>query len=340
MKKLFFTLVVFISNVSFSQVLLEQNCTNLQLGNISTVGGVAGQEGWRAFAPAGTPPSSFQIIDVGGQNGKVFQLQGASNDNENRFIVNNDLLTSWPNRTAGNDIIEVEFDFYTGANTASNSAIDFTVYDETAAIALCGIDYYPLSRRLYGVAYTLNQTTNVAANTYISPPSPIVLQPNTWYRLGSSFNKTTGQVLFKGTVNGVAFNFSANGAVANLNPGEVDLINVPQANGITATTNWLDNVVITAVANSTFLNNNNFENSNNFLRMSPNPANEFIKISNSENVKIKNIEIIDLNGRIIVTENCNNLTNVEINLQLISKGIYLLKINTENGFFTKKMVKN
>lgn len=342
MKNLFLMLLIVLYNVSFSQVLLEQNCNNFTLGNVSSgiTNTVVGQGGWRAVAPVGTALSNFQIVNTTAPYGNVFQLEGAANGSVARFIYNPSLGVFWSNRTLGNEIIELEYDLFTGSNTTSDTSVDFTIYDTTGTKALCGIDYTPLGQRLYGVAYGSIGGNGSLANLYVVPPTPIYLLPNSWYRLGASFNKTTGQVLFKGIVDGVPFIFSFNGAAANLDAGEIDFINATQPNNVTPITNQFDNVVIRATATSTFLNTTNAQITIDKFSVYPNPAKDFIKIVSEDNLKIKNVEITDLNGRIIKSEIVNELLDVEINLTSISKGIYLLKINTEDKFIYKRIMKN
>ena len=75
---------------------------------------------------------------------------------------------------------------------------------------------------------------------------------------------------------------------------------------------------------------------NNKIAIFPNPANDFINIqSNSE---ITKTEIQDLNGRMITKENQNS-ENIVLNINLLSKGIYLLKIENKNGILVKKFFK-
>ena len=71
----------------------------------------------------------------------------------------------------------------------------------------------------------------------------------------------------------------------------------------------------------------------------PNPANKTITISNSENINISEITIVDLNGRIIKTQKFSNISNIEISLTDLTSGIYLMNINTDKGIVTKKIVK-
>ena len=343
MKKLFTKLFIIASSTSlFSQVLIEQNCDNFALGNISSTvdNSIAGQGGWRVIAQQGTALSNFQIVDANPQYGKVFQLQGSSIGSGSRYIYNPDLVNFWADRIVGNDIIEFEVDFFTGSSISSNSGVDFSIYDTTGTIVLCGLDYYPINQNLYGVAYSIDAITGIANNIYINPPTPIVLQPNTWYKLGASFNKTTGQILYKGAVNGIPFSFSFNGAGANLDAGEFDFINAPEANNTASITNQFDNIIIRATSTDNLLNTVSTQIAADKFLISPNPANDFVKISGFDGSNIKNIELIDLNGRTIKSEQFNDLSAIELNLLSVSKGIYLLKIATENGLVSKKIIKN
>ena len=51
------------------------------------------------------------------------------------------------------------------------------------------------------------------------------------------------------------------------------------------------------------------------------------------------ITVIDINGRIVKTGDTNELSNAKINLSDLTSGIYLLKIETERGITTEKIIK-
>lgn len=67
----------------------------------------------------------------------------------------------------------------------------------------------------------------------------------------------------------------------------------------------------------------------------PNPVSEVLYLQNKNNIVIKSIKIIDLQGKIIL-EN----TEESINVSTISNGIYIIKVDTEAGVFTKRFIKN
>ncbi len=74
------------------------------------------------------------------------------------------------------------------------------------------------------------------------------------------------------------------------------------------------------------------------LKFFPNPANDFITISNPSNIAIKTIELTDFSGRIVQTWRAQELVENTLNIQYIPPGIYLLKATTEAGVKTEKLV--
>ncbi len=106
-----------------------------------------------------------------------------------------------------------------------------------------------------------------------------------------------------------------------------------------ATTTTIGNLVIDSISiTSTILANELFNGKS--FSISPNPADKSINVTNTENISISEITITDLNGRIVKTEKVNNISNVEINVSDLTTGMYLMKINSEKGIITKKIIKN
>lgn len=68
----------------------------------------------------------------------------------------------------------------------------------------------------------------------------------------------------------------------------------------------------------------------------PNPTKDFIVIENKNNIKIKEIKLLDLSGKTVV-----NYDSMERKLDLsgLSAGVYVLAINSEEGIFKNKIVK-
>jgi Secretion system C-terminal sorting domain len=72
----------------------------------------------------------------------------------------------------------------------------------------------------------------------------------------------------------------------------------------------------------------------------PNPANDFVNISNSENIKVSSVKITDLNGRVVKQSSFDSVSDFKINVSDLSSGIYMMNINSNEGSVTKKIIKN
>jgi hypothetical protein len=86
------------------------------------------------------------------------------------------------------------------------------------------------------------------------------------------------------------------------------------------------------------LSNDVFENSS--IQVFPNPFNDMIKIvQNSQNESV-NIDLYDVSGKKILSQDFSNNEIENNGLEFLSKGIYFLKIQYVNGrFVTIKMLK-
>ncbi|MBC7641121.1 MAG: T9SS type A sorting domain-containing protein [Flavobacterium sp.] len=97
------------------------------------------------------------------------------------------------------------------------------------------------------------------------------------------------------------------------------------------------NAIFTAVVQTpcTLLGTNKNELGNSLI-IFPNPAIDFINIKS--NIEINNIRIFDINGLLVREENHNSIF-VPLNIEQFSKGLYLMKIKTENGMSIQKFMK-
>ncbi len=78
---------------------------------------------------------------------------------------------------------------------------------------------------------------------------------------------------------------------------------------------------------------------NNLFFLSPNPSEGNFIISFEGTIMNGNIEILNVLGESVFTENIFNVSKKEINVKNISLGIYFVKVQTENGSVTKKIIK-
>ena len=88
---------------------------------------------------------------------------------------------------------------------------------------------------------------------------------------------------------------------------------------------WIDDITVGAV-----LDIESAEEAN--IAIFPNPVRDMLTV-NGENVK--NVEIIDVNGRVVLNSNRAG----QIDMSELSDGVYMVRVMSENGVSTKKIVK-
>lgn len=84
------------------------------------------------------------------------------------------------------------------------------------------------------------------------------------------------------------------------------------------------------------LSNNDFLSSK--LSVYPNPANNIVNISSTINATIGNVDMTDLNGRVIKSVKVN-ATEGQISVSDLAAGVYMMRITTDQGSAVKKVVK-
>ncbi len=364
------------------QVLSLDDHSNLTIGNIGTdiTGVISGQDGYLTYSTTTTPitsNSNFQIVDKGVDYGNAIQITGSANSQGSRVLNKTNLQTLWSTRNVGNDIIEVEFDFYLGPATTSRNSFKIMLYtDEAIPRVLSGIIYNRILSTRSGVAPNIIVTNyeNVLVGISFNNSSPesfrfflptglntttpqLPFIDDSWVKLGFSYNKSTGQTRWKGSgVNGVT-NSPASAIALNMTPGrlviKVDTNNFGQVTdggtppvvlypailNAASAIFAIDNIKISATSVDNLLSNYSFNELNKDFLVFPNPTNSIISISNTENVTINKISITDVNGRIVKADNFVNISNIELNISDLNNGLYFINIYSENGLTTKKIVK-
>jgi hypothetical protein len=354
MKKLLLLSLFIFPLLSNAQVLLTENFNSLNVGNISneTTGAVAGQGSYYLFSSNGTPPTTTtnagvtnaQIV-ASGNASKGILLEGPNGDLGSRFVWKDGLSTLWSSRTTGNEIIELELDINPGAGTStSRNTFGAYIFNAAGDRVLAGFTVRAATRELVLVAYSTPTGSTVNNWSYSLAAAPgIQLPANTFSRIGISYNVTTRLVTIKGP--GIAATgLTLSGSSTATPPAEVDFIafsgNTTAAPNSAAATMVMDNLSLKATATDSLLDNATFDNAITSFSVSPNPANDFITISNSENVLVNAISITDLNGRVVKQNSFTDVTNVQVNISDLSSGVYMMNITTDKGSVTKKIIKN
>lgn len=81
---------------------------------------------------------------------------------------------------------------------------------------------------------------------------------------------------------------------------------------------------------------NDFVNSSMFVY--PNPASDYLVVKSSENIRITDVEIYDITGKMVRTENGLNKLSHQVNgIDQLPAGLYLVKVTTDHGLVTRKV---
>jgi hypothetical protein len=71
----------------------------------------------------------------------------------------------------------------------------------------------------------------------------------------------------------------------------------------------------------------------------PNPATDVINFSNDANAVVSKVEMTDLNGRVVKSQ-VMNATQGQVSVSDLAAGVYMMKITTDQGVATKKVIKD
>ena len=78
-----------------------------------------------------------------------------------------------------------------------------------------------------------------------------------------------------------------------------------------------------------------YSKSESLLAIYPNPVKDILTLDFQGNVKIYSFSILDLSGKVVLIGSSKN-----INMTLLDNGIYFLKVETEKGIITRKILKS
>lgn len=351
MKKLLFSISI-IPNLMFGQVFLTENFNAFSLSNLSNdiTGATPGQNNWFVSATNSSTPStstnasatSAMIVSNTATMGNVLQLTGPNGSSGNVAAWKGNINTLWETRTAGNNVLQCEYDLFTGPATSSLNTMRLVFFDASSTRIMGGLIFAANTKSIKALGYYNNAGAlgNYSFNLGTGG-SEIILPQNTWVRIGFSFNKTTGRYSFKGP----GFDGYIDGAAIGLDPNRAILIGasgtLTSPTTVNNTSSFLglyDNIVIRAVAASDLLATQDL-NMNIYTKSSvyPNPTkNEFrVNLSEEFNKPKTKIQLFNLSGQLVKEFK----TSDSYNVSELAKGTYVLVISDGAIQESKKIIK-
>ncbi len=325
MKKITFLTTAFIlSFFANAQVLFTENFNSYPTGHLNSdyTGTTAGQGGW----VADRHQSSIVTAMVTPETGKGNVLNIITNHTSPTTDVgisieqrNIDLL--WNNRTAGNNVLKMEYEVYgTGSFVAAAGLLDdISPYLRFYFKALVQYHIDTEPSPLNGSNLKKYDATTFPYNMWIKAELFIDYNTKKCYFYLPTLNLFRADV-FNSTF--VADNIQLSGFY--LKPGSVVKY---------------DNIKLSALPTvpAYILSANEMVSAT--FNMYPNPATNVVNITNTENILVEQITIYDMAGKQLNTQSFNNESEVQLNIENLASGNYLLHIQTNAGLALKKLVK-
>lgn len=192
--------------------------------------------------------------------------------------------------------------FSRGVNLVAGSVVTVSYYDK---IYLSTSTAPSITTSNYTLTYGNDQTAAAQTNTLAT----ITGAANTSFALKTyQFTPTTTGVYYFGFLN----------STAACTTGTEGLI--------------IDNFTVT----QTLANNEVLESK---FSTYPNPAKNVINVSNSTDALITAIEMTDINGRIVKNVKFSNVSEAQVSVSDLAQGVYMMKIVSDKGIATKKVIK-
>ncbi len=345
-KSIFLTSLIFFYIFSNAQVFDFENFETYNEGNFfQTVkpGFFNGPNQWRGYAydsningdetSDNLGVDNFQIIKQ--NNNKCLKLLSPNNNTGFRQIFKNGFANAWDNRTAGNNVLKVEFKIeIADAEAASKVQVHVSASAEDNYMTLAGIAFSTNSHKVTGLLRRYNaETGQIQIEDVPLSAEDIVYEPNTEYAISFAYDYTTKSVRWYCEALGI--DKSEIGAV-NIEPYEVDIylssLESPAAPNIV----YFDNIKQEFSDNSNFVTDlSNLGKAD--IDMYPNPVGQILNISLSK--------VFDRYNTVIELQNLTGSTLLkcpytpQLNISSLSKGTYLLRVSDDKHQTTQKIVK-
>lgn len=332
MKKIYLLSAIALSTTFLSaQVIESDNYNSYTLGDVGSnfAFGAPGQGGM--YLSGGSAPD-YQIVNIDATHDKSFQLTGGATATaaSNRQAVKLGFGTAWAARTTGNDILRVTFDFYTGTSTGTNlPGVNVT----NSTTGLVGLKYNTATKLFQGMANLTVSGTPAFYN--ITGISAVTYPANTWVKVGFTYDKVNGVITY--TIDGVTTTLAIAGATVtkNLDGSQFNVLSNYNTGNTATTTSAVDNYVADAVNAATLgvVTVGQIEKTAN-VTVYPNPTADYINIKSTS--RVISVNVIDVSGKSVASKKS---ADNQIDVRNLTKGTYIINVETENGTETKKFIK-
>ncbi|MDV6167212.1 T9SS type A sorting domain-containing protein [Flavobacterium sp. DG1-102-2] len=281
-----------------------------------TAGAIHGQNTWQRVGSVGD--QAVVSADFASEGTNSLKLQSGSTGSQTLLGAYSPLFDVTPT------VYTVNQDFYLPALDAngSDAYVQAFSYDETA-----GLDITSRVILSYtgDVVIATGTELDEQGNTVLAYDSFGTYTAGEWHTLSVTYNTDASTVSY--SLDGTALftgPFYAGESVNVLGYAFDDY----------TTSFYFDNINVTESTAGVK------DNAITSLTVSPNPANDFVTITNNENALVNGVVVTDLNGRTVKTVKFAGVSEAQVNVSDLASGIYMMTISSDKGATTKKIIKN
>jgi len=341
--KLLLTTLFFGAQVTFAQQMINENFDSYNVGNVGTdlTGNVAGQGGWKTLTLSGGNLSNFKF-DAEAGKGNILTVISANTattaqNNNAGYVFKGFPSNAWTGRTNGNNVLRIEYEFYTGMEGSSLSNHRNIVSSANNVIAGCNYD--PKTRILSGLTRYNNQGQVglflVKLGQKGGSPADLVLPDNTWVKVYYQLDYSTNKVNYQIPSLNIKEEISTVSLATEI-PVEIGFMTYCLNGNTAASTVMYDNLTVAAVGTTQLAIHDVVSER---FKLYPNPVSDIVMLTNDENIGMEQVAIIDLGGRTLRTYELNQQTGIQLNISDLPAGIYIVNIKTKEGMASKKIIK-
>lgn len=319
MKTIFTSVLCIVAVAVNAQILLEENFDSYPTGVI------IGQNGYH-HSSSGTVAGSeqaFQVVESG--SGKYLKIITRPENGD--YLLYKGFALSWKNRDPGNNVIEVEYDMFTGPSSTRTADGGLMLFTETYNWIYFGSLMFFNTKRLTAATWDWDHWFtyhDLGANK-----TPVNLPANQWVRLKFSYSVPENDIWYSGS------GFHTQFQDFLFWPPATDFKLTFQVNNDKdrETVEFgFDNIIVRVVSQST-LGVDESHASASEITIYPNPVTAYLNITAKN--KILSAYIYDLAGvRQEIT-----ISDGKVDVKKLTPGSYILGIKTDSGFATKKFIK-
>lgn len=343
--------VLFVTQLTTAQVLCSEDFDNYTLGNLGTdpTGVIPGQGDWSTNIFYSTTPytpnnSAFAITNEIFK-GKVLTFTAQKNES---LTATKNLSTLVDKRTIGNDVIKFEIDYYTGSQYYM--ATSRAPYIEISLMSNNNNKLLTYSQRItHGFFHGrssngLTDSNGVKLGNDIGTDS---LPVDTWVSLIVYLDYNNKKIYFdtpyfsKVAVGDFLNLSTSNNLIEDFKPTAIRLYSDASIANGSQMVHKFDNIKITGLKvvppNIIALSTN--EQLAQKFNVFPNPANNIVNITNNENMAVQQVTIYDVTGKQLIIQSFNGESDIQLNVESLSNGTYMLHIQSDSGTTLKKLIK-